>query len=101
MRYLMQISIPHEPFNSYVRDGSVGQRIGRVLEETRPESIYFTEQGGHRGAVAIYNIDSPSRIPAVSEPWFITFSADLRFSVAMTPEDLKNAGLDALGKKWA
>ena len=85
MRYLVQITIPHEPFNSYVRDGSAGQRIGRILEETRPESIYFTEQGGHRGAVAIYNIDKPSQIPAVAEPWFLTFEALVEIHPAMTP----------------
>jgi len=101
MRYLLQISIPHEPFNTHTRDGSTGSRLGRILEETRPESIYFTEQNGHRGAVAIYNIEKPSQIPAISEPWFLNFNANIEFRVAMTPEDLKQAGLDNLGKKWA
>ena len=27
--------------------------------------------------------------------------ADVEFHVAMTPEDLARAGLDALGKKWS
>ena len=43
----------------------------------------------------------PSKIPSLAEPWFLTFNADVDFRVAMTPDDLKKAGLDAMGKKWA
>ena len=46
------------------------------------------------------NLDDPSKIPALVEPWFLTFNADVEIRVAMTPEDLARAGLDALGKKW-
>jgi len=37
----------------------------------------------------------------LAEPWFLTFNAHVEFRVAMTPEDLGRANLDALGKKWA
>jgi len=100
MRILMQIDIPHEPFNTLCREGTVGQVIGRCLEETRPESIYFTEQDGHRGAVAVYKIKSDSEVPRLAEPWFLGLSADCRMRVAMTPEDLKAAKLEDLGKSW-
>lgn len=100
MRYLVEVSIPHEPFNTYCRQGDAGQRIGRVLEATAPESVYFTERDGKRGAVLVYNLDSPSQVPAIAEPWFLTFNADCRIQVAMTPDDLKRAKLDEVGKKW-
>jgi hypothetical protein len=100
MRYLLQVEMPNEPFNTYVREGTAGQKIGNILEETQPESIYFTEVDGHRGAVAIYNIDKPSDVPAIAEPYYLTFNASVRFSVAMAPEDLKNAKLEDVGKKW-
>jgi glucan phosphorylase len=29
--------------------GSVGQKVHRILEGTKPEAVYFTEQNGHRG----------------------------------------------------
>jgi len=101
MRTLLQITIPHEPFNTAVRDGTAGAKIGRILEATKPQAIYFTEQNGHRGAVAIVDIPDPSKIPAVAEPWFMLFNADVQFCIAMTPEDLKKSGLDEMGKKWA
>lgn len=101
MRMLLHVKIPHQEFNAAVRDGSVGAKLNRILEETRPELTYFTERGGRRGVVMIVNLDDPSEIPTYAEPWFLSFNADVEFHVAMTPEDLGRAGLDALGRKWA
>ena len=100
MKMLMQVRMPHKEFNAAVKDGSVGEKIKRILEETKPESVYFTEYHGQRGAIMIVDLADPSRIPALAEPWFLSFNADVEFHVAMTPEDLGRAGLDALGKKW-
>jgi len=46
-------------------------------------------------------VEDPSKVPAFSEPWFLTFNADCEFHVVMTPADLAKASLDALGKKWS
>jgi hypothetical protein len=78
-----------------------GQKLGRVVEETRPEHIYFTEQDGCRAGVAVYEIADATRLCAIAEPWFLTFDAECRFSLAMTPEDLGKSGLDELGRRWA
>jgi hypothetical protein len=101
MRMLIQVKIPPEEFNAAVKDGSVGQKINRILEETKPEAVYFTEYEGQRGAVMIVDLKDSSQVPGYAEPWFLLFNADVEFHVAMTPEDLGRAGLDALGKKWA
>jgi hypothetical protein len=101
MRILLHVRIPHEPFNTAVRDGSAGTKLNRILEETKPEAVYFTEYGGKRGAVMLVEMSDPSKIPTYAEPWFLTFNADVEFHCVMTPDDLKRAGLDALGKKWA
>jgi len=101
MRMLLHAKFPNEPFNTAVRDGSVGKKIQRILEELKPEAVYFTEYQGRRGAIMIVNVDDPSRIPMFSEPWFLVFNADCEFHIVMTPSDLAKAGLDALAKKWA
>ena len=100
MRMLMHAKIPHDKFNAAVRDGTAGQKIQRILEATKPEAVYFTEYDGHRGAIMIVNVDDPSKVPSLAEPWFLLFDADVQFHAVMTPEDLGRAGLDALGKKW-
>jgi hypothetical protein len=100
MRMLLNIRIPNEPFNTLVREGTVGQVVGKILEETKPEAVYFTEQSGARGAVVVVDIDSASSIPALAEPWFLKFNADCEIRIAMLPEDLQKAGLENLGSKW-
>jgi hypothetical protein len=100
MRILLHIRLPHEPFNTAVRNGTVGKTMERILADTKPEAVYFTEYGGKRGAILIVDVADPSRMPAVAEPWFLQFNADVSFHAVMTPDDLGRAGLDALGKKW-
>jgi len=100
MRLLMNVTLPHEPFNTAVRDGSVGKTIEDILKETKAEAVYFTERNGHRGALLILDLADPSKIPAVAEPWFLAFNADVEFRIVMTAEDLKKAGLADVGKKW-
>ena len=46
------------------------------------------------------NLASPSDIPKVAEPFFLTFDAECHMRVVMSPEDSRAAGLEALGKKW-
>jgi hypothetical protein len=100
MRILLRVSIPHEKFNEAVRKGTAGQTMNRILEDTKPEAAYFTEMDGRRTAILVVNLEEPSKVPALAEPWFLQFNADVHFQVVMSGEDLKKAGLDALGKKW-
>jgi hypothetical protein len=101
MRMLLNVKLPHEPFNTLIREGKAGDIIKRIIKDLEPESIYFTEQNGARGAVAIVNISDPSQIPSICEPFFLNFNADCKLRIAMSPEDLGKAGLDELGKKWS
>ena len=100
MRMLMNVIFPSEPFNSAVRDGTAGEKIRKILEKIKPEAVYFTEHQGSRGATLVVKLKDASDIPALSEPFFLTFEADVEFRVAMTPEDLEKADLGSLGKKW-
>ena len=100
MRMILQAKAPNEPFNTYVKDGSAGKRIQKILEETKPEAAYFTEIDGQRSAILIIDLADASKIPSLAEPWFLTFNATCELSVAMTPEDLGKSGIDTIGKRW-
>jgi hypothetical protein len=100
MRMLVHAKFPHEPFNTAVRNGSVGKTIERILGDVKPEAVYFTEFDGRRGAILIVDVADASRVPALAEPWFMSFNADVSFHIVMSPDDLGRAGLDDLGKKW-
>jgi len=101
MQMLLQVKFPIDPFNAAVRDGSVGKKIKSILDDTKPEAAYFTEIDGHRGVILIVNLDDPSKVPALAEPWFLQFNAECSFRIVMTPDVLAKGGLEALGKKWA
>ena len=101
MRILMNVRIPHEPFNTLVKEGKAGEIIHKIIKELKPEIIYFTEHGGNRGAVAIVEINDSSQIPSFSEPFFLNFNAACEVRIAMSPEDLMKSGLEELGKKWS
>ncbi len=101
MKMLVNVILPIEPFNSMVREGTVGPLLGRVIDDIKPESIYFTEQDGCRGVVMIVNVPDASAIPAIAEPWFLNFEAHCEFRIAMSPDDLMKANLGKLAEKWS
>jgi len=100
MRMLVNVTCPIEPFSSMIKNGSAGDIIGRVIDEIKPESIYFTEMDGHRGAVMVVDVKDASSIPSIVEPWFLNFEAICEFRIAMTPDDLMKANLTKLAEKW-
>ena len=100
MRMLMNVKLPPAPFNAAVKDDTAGAKLNKILESIKPEAVYFTEQHGARGAVLIVNLPDPSKIPALAEPWFLTFQAEVEFRIAMTPDDLQRSGIDGMGQAW-
>jgi len=101
MRVIMLAQFPIEPFNTATRNGTVGAKMKQILDELKPEAAYFTERDGRRGGIFVVDVKSASDIPRLAEPWFLSFNAEVEFRIAMTPEDLAHADLNALGKKWA
>ncbi len=100
MRMLVHLEFPLEPFNSYVRDGSISERIQKIMAHVKPEAAYFTEHHGSRGAVLVVNAKEASEIPAIAEPFFLQFEASAEFRIAMLPEDLAKSGLESLAKDF-
>lgn len=101
MRMIMLIQFPIEPFNSLVRNGSIAEKMHRILDAIKPEAAYFTERDGHRGAILVVNLEEASDVAKLAEPWFLGFNAQVEYRVAMTAEDLGKAKLGELGKAWA
>ena len=100
MRMLMHVKFGHETFNKFAKDGTVAKKMKRILDEIKPEAVYFTEYDGKRGVILIVNVDDPSKVPGLAEPWFLLFDADVQFHIVMSPEELGRSGLDAIAKKW-
>lgn len=96
----MVCTLPVEPFNEAVKDGSTGVKIKKIIDAIKPEAAYYTALNGKRTAFLIVDLPDPSKIPSLAEPWFLTFNASIDMYPVMVPQDLTNAGLDGLGKEW-
>jgi hypothetical protein len=60
--------------------------------DLKPEAVYFTDGRGQRTAFLFLDMHDASQIPAIAEPWFLTFDANIEIHPVMVPEDLSRAG---------
>jgi len=100
---LLKVTFEVEKFNAAVTNGKEDSTLNSILADLKPEATYFVALGGKRTGLFFVNIDEPSQMVALAEPFFIAFNADVEFLPAMTPEDLAKAGPDfeRVAKKYA
>ncbi|MDQ2874055.1 MAG: panthothenate synthetase [Actinomycetota bacterium] len=94
MKFIVEADFPLEPFSTYVREGTAGEKVGEVLGAIKPEVVYFTDTGVGRGAMMIVELDNASQIPHVTEPLMLNFKASVHYRLAISPEELQAAGLE-------
>jgi hypothetical protein len=100
MRVMMIVTIPNEPCNTLIREGKLGGLLGRILEETKPEAVYFSEAHGLRTVFLVAHAAADASYPALAEPWWLSLEAKVEMRVCMLPQELQSAGLDAIGERW-
>jgi len=98
---LLTVHMPNEPFNTLVRTKQAGPLIKRIMDHVKPEAAYFSEMHGQRAGILVVNVNDPSEIPALCEPFFLHFDAECELRTVMLPEDLAKADLDGIADKWA
>ncbi len=92
MRMLLKASIPTEAGNAGLKDGSMMEKMGSILEDTKPEAVYFFIENGKRTCLMIFDMNEQSQLPAVVEPWFLSMGADMTVAPVMNGEDFEKAG---------
>jgi len=70
---IMLVQFPVEPFSTEVRNGTIGKKMKKILDDIRPEAAYFSECEGKRGGILIVNVNHSSDVPKLAEPWFLSF----------------------------
>lgn len=98
----MKIEIPIDKGNSRIGDPKFGEKMNQLLTEVKAEAAYFTSVNGQRGAYIVVNMTDASQIPAMAEPFFLWFNANVYFVPVMSMEDLQKAGpaVAAAVQKW-
>lgn len=89
MRTMARISIPAEPGNRAITNGTIGKLMQNAAERWHPEAMYFTSVDGRRCAFLVFDLPDASDIPAFAEPFFHELEADVELSPAMNTEDLQ------------
>jgi Domain of unknown function (DUF3303) len=92
MRFFMKVSMPVEAGNEAAKKGRLGETVASILAEQKPEAAYFTTVDGQRTGLFFLDMSDASQLPALVEPWFLSFNATVEIRPVMTPDDLKKAG---------
>jgi hypothetical protein len=91
MRVMVTFSIQPEKGDALIKDGSMGEIVQFILEEIKPEAVYFTTTEGTRGGIIVNNVDEAFQIPAMTELLFLGLGATMQMQPVMIPEDLGGA----------
>ena len=91
MRFLLKVNIPNDAGNAAARAGLLGKTIQAILDEQKPEAVYFSDDRGQRCGYLFIEMADAAQIPAFAEPWFQAFNAQIELHPVMTPADLGKA----------
>jgi len=91
MRVLVRAMIPTAAGNKMVKNPNFLKSIEDYTKKFNCEAAYFTEVNGNRTMVFVLDLPGPNMIPAIAEPLFQGFDANVEIHPAMNLDDLKKA----------
>ena len=90
MRMMLKAVVDTEAGNEAIRNGTMAKLIEQTMQQLHPEAAYFVpSDDGHRSCVIVFDLDDPSRIPAISEPFFQGGAERVTLHPCMDLEDLQ------------
>jgi len=102
MRMMLCVTFPTAKFNELARHGQIGPRLQKIIEDTKPEAIYFGKgDNGQRGVVVVVNISTPADVSRFTEPWYLAFEATIATSICMTADEVAKIDMEALAQEYA
>jgi hypothetical protein len=81
--------MPTEYGNKMLQDPNFQKKLEGVLNQIKPEAVYFTPIEGERGIYMIVNLPSADMIATISEPLWMTFNCKLDLQPVMELKDLQ------------
>lgn len=91
MRFLLRATIPVEVGNDMVHDPDMGKKMDQIMGDIKPEAAYFCLEGGRRTVYMVVSVEESHQLPAICEPLWNAWEADVELIPAMTQEDFAKA----------
>jgi hypothetical protein len=89
MRFLIRARTPTDVGNKVVTDPNFLTKHEDYMNKVKPEAAYFMPIEGHRAGAFIVNVESNEQIPAIVEPLFQWWGANVDVIPVMTFDELK------------
>jgi hypothetical protein len=89
MRFLIRAKTPTDSGNKVVQDPNFLTKLEEYMNKVRPEAAYFMPIEGHRAGAFIVNVESNEQLPAMVEPLFQWWGANVDVVPVMTFDELK------------
>jgi hypothetical protein len=89
---MVKCKIPVEAANARIMDGTLVTQLMKYVDEVKPENVYLTLSHGQRTIYFVLNVPSEDKMPALLEPLWLDWKADVYVAPAMTLADFEKAG---------
>ena len=89
MRMLLKVVVDTDAGNEALRNGSLPKIVQTIVDQLHPEAAYFAPEDGQRAMFLVFDMTSPSQLPAVTEPMFQGARARVTITPCMNLEDLQ------------
>lgn len=89
MRVLLKATMDTEKANEAIRSGKMPELMKEALDHLHPEAAYFGPLNGHRTALLVIDMKDSAELPAMGEPFFSQFNAQIEVTPVMSAEDLQ------------
>ena len=96
MRMMLRATFPTEEANTSMKGGSFPKVLEATMKKLKPEASYFMANYGCRCAMLFFDMQDSSEIPALCEPLFMEFNAEIELLPVMNADDLQKGLADAL-----
>ena len=89
MRMMMKMQMDTEAASKAVAEGGLPQFMQEMMGRLKPEAAYFGPEDGVRTAFIVFDLQDPSELPEISEPFFSKLKANIKMFPVMDREDLQ------------
>ncbi|MGP3977793.1 hypothetical protein ACTWQF_28000 [Streptomyces sp. 8N114] len=95
MRMLLKARVDTDKGNELIESGKMGDVLSSIVQRLQPEAAYFTPDRGHRSCLMIFDMEDPSQMVPLTEPFFEQMGAEVTVQPVMNLDDVQRgmAGL--------